>query len=183
MEPTPQTQWTHPSVVAFHMAFRVGAVLAYIFCTLFSDSFVLNFVTIILLMSFDFWTVKNVSGRKLVGLRWWNQVDEQGNTKWKFESKKNFTPNASEARLFWWSLYIFLGIWIIFALLALIRLKFAYLLVVAVGIAFNTSNVVGYSKCQKNANSIQSSATQFITSRLTSLVTSSLTGGGATNSV
>lgn len=26
------------------------------------------------LLAFDFWTVKNVSGRLLVGLRWWNKV-------------------------------------------------------------------------------------------------------------
>ncbi len=28
----------------------------------------------VLLLAFDFWTVKNVSGRLLVGLRWWNEV-------------------------------------------------------------------------------------------------------------
>jgi hypothetical protein len=27
-----------------------------------------------LLLAFDFWTVKNVTGRLLVGLRWWNEV-------------------------------------------------------------------------------------------------------------
>ena len=34
----------------------------------------------------DFWTVKNVSGRLLVGLRWWNDVDEAGQNHWRFES-------------------------------------------------------------------------------------------------
>lgn len=31
---------------------------------------------------------KNVSGRLLVGLRWWNQVDEDGKSRWVFESRK-----------------------------------------------------------------------------------------------
>lgn len=30
--------------------------------------------------------VKNVSGRLLVGLRWWNEVTEEGESLWKFES-------------------------------------------------------------------------------------------------
>jgi len=60
------------------MLFRSAAVLSYLFCSFFSSSFVLNFVVIVLLLSFDFWTVKNVTGRLLVGLRWWNEV---GNTR------------------------------------------------------------------------------------------------------
>eukprot|EP01050_Picozoa_sp_SAG11_P010429 SAG11_NODE_1041_length_6056_cov_5.902468_6_plen_102_part_00 len=33
-------------------------------------------VLCILLLAMDFWTVKNVSGRLLVGLRWWNEIME-----------------------------------------------------------------------------------------------------------
>jgi hypothetical protein len=36
----------------------------------------------------DFWTVKNVSGRLLVGLRWWNEIKEDGESVWVFESSK-----------------------------------------------------------------------------------------------
>jgi hypothetical protein len=75
-------------VVFFHLFFRTGALVSYLFCTLFSDSFVLNFVIIVLLLALDFWTVKNVSGRLLVGLRWWNHVDANGSSKWVFESAK-----------------------------------------------------------------------------------------------
>ena len=78
----------HPVVTVFHLLFRVSAIVAYLLCGWFSDSFITNFVVIVLLLSLDFWTVKNVSGRLLVGLRWWNQVDEDGNSSWVFEAKK-----------------------------------------------------------------------------------------------
>ena len=41
-----------------------------------------------ILLSADFWLVKNVSGRLLAGLRWWNVVDEtsQNQSTWKFEA-------------------------------------------------------------------------------------------------
>ena len=34
-----------------------------------------------------FWFVKNIAGRVLVGLRWWNEVKEDGTEIWVFESK------------------------------------------------------------------------------------------------
>lgn len=49
-------------------------------------NFAVEFVVCIVFISFDFWVVKNVSGRILVGLRWWNETDEQGETHWHFES-------------------------------------------------------------------------------------------------
>ncbi len=71
----------------FHVLFRSLAILSYLLFTVFSDSFVLAFVCCVVLSALDFWTVKNVTGRLLVGLRWWNDVKEDGSTVWIFESK------------------------------------------------------------------------------------------------
>lgn len=57
-------------------------------CGWFSNSFIASFVTVILLLSMDFWTVKNITGRLMVGLRWWNYVDDEGVSHWVFESRK-----------------------------------------------------------------------------------------------
>ena len=64
------------------------AILAYVLCETFnSNSFVVNFVVCVMLLSVDFWVVKNVSGRLLVGLRYWNETDENGVSTWRFESR------------------------------------------------------------------------------------------------
>lgn len=42
----------------FHLFFRVSAVLVYLLCGIFGGSFIACMVTIILLLSCDFWTVK-----------------------------------------------------------------------------------------------------------------------------
>ncbi|KAM7370377.1 hypothetical protein PAMP_009930 [Pampus punctatissimus] len=78
----------HPVASFFHLFFRVNAILVYLLCEIFSKSFIACMVTIILLLSCDFWTVKNISGRLMVGLRWWNQVDDDGRSHWVFESRK-----------------------------------------------------------------------------------------------
>ena len=47
---------------------------------------ILAFVFIVVFSAMDFWTVKNVTGRILVNLRWWSEIDEVGHEKWVFES-------------------------------------------------------------------------------------------------
>lgn len=79
---------SHPYVTFFHLFFRGMAVFTYVFCSWFIDSFITSFVFVILLLSADFWTVKNITGRLLVGLRWWNYIDDDGVSHWVYESKK-----------------------------------------------------------------------------------------------
>jgi len=41
-----------------------------------------------LLLAADFYYSKNIAGRRLVGLRWWNEVDTStGDSHWVFESQ------------------------------------------------------------------------------------------------
>ena len=78
----------HPIALFFQMFFRTLALILYVFASyIFSTSFVQLFISIILLLALDFWVVKNVTGRLLVGLRWWNKVEEDGTSIWIFESK------------------------------------------------------------------------------------------------
>lgn len=48
----------HPLATFFHLFFRVSAIITYVCCDWFSKSFVSCFVTVLLLLSFDFWSVK-----------------------------------------------------------------------------------------------------------------------------
>lgn len=47
---------------------------------------VMIFILVVLLLAADFWNVKNVSGRLLVGLRWWNESSADGSSIWVFET-------------------------------------------------------------------------------------------------
>lgn len=35
----------------------------------------------------DFWIVKNYCGRRLTGLLWWVDIDENGKEQWVFETR------------------------------------------------------------------------------------------------
>lgn len=70
----------------FLFVVQFSAIGFYVLCSLVIHSFVIQFVITILLVALDFWTIKNVSGRLLVGLRWWNDINEEGESVWHFET-------------------------------------------------------------------------------------------------
>ena len=62
------------------------AIAFYIVSSILFDYFSIQFVVTVLREALDFWVVKNVSGRILVGLRWWNEVNDHGESIWRYES-------------------------------------------------------------------------------------------------
>ncbi|XP_034297368.1 Golgi apparatus membrane protein TVP23 homolog A isoform X1 [Pantherophis guttatus] len=142
----------YPLATFFHLFFRVSAIVTYLFCDWFSKSFIACFLLILLLLSFDFWSVKNVTGRLLVGLRWWNQIDEDGRSHWVFEARKGLStvapPTEVEARIFWLGLIICPVIWILFFFSTLFSLKLKWLALVITGICLQTANLYGYIHCK-----------------------------------
>lgn len=88
------------------------------------------FIITILLLAADFYYLKNIAGRRLVGLRWWNEVDPQsGDSKWVFESSEPGTKtiNPTDSRFFWLALYVQPVLWVLLAVFALVRLQFLWL--------------------------------------------------------
>ncbi|XP_034939079.1 uncharacterized Golgi apparatus membrane protein-like protein CG5021 isoform X2 [Chelonus insularis] len=152
----------HPYVTLFHLAFRTLAIVVYMFCSWFTDGFIGSFVTIMLLLSMDFWTVKNITGRLMVGLRWWNYIDDDGKSHWIFESKKEqqlSRINPTEARIFWLGLIIYPLLWGIFFIAALFSFKFKWLLLVCIAFVLNGANLYGYVKCKMGKDKNISAAT------------------------
>jgi len=142
---------SHPVALFFHLFFRTAAIVIYILPFVHENNYVISFVVITMLLAFDFWTVKNISGRLLVGLRWWNEINEDGTNSWLFESKENRVINKTDSRIFWGALYIAPVIWIFFAIVSLLSLSFKWLLVDVVALSFNVANLLGYYKCEKDA--------------------------------
>lgn len=147
----------HPIPCIFHVLFKGLAIMTYLFGGIVQHS--LNFITVtvccILLLAIDFWVVKNITGRLLVGLRWWAQVDLDAvdgvdETRWIFESKENVKINSFDQTWFWTTLYVTPGIWIMFFGLGLLKLNFGWLITVSFGVALNCANVYGYWRCSKD---------------------------------
>lgn len=110
-------------------------------------------VICILFNAADFWFVKNISGRLLVGLRWWNKVDPvTGATSWIFESaaptsEGGSNVNSFDSRFFWGVLYATPLLWMFFFLTAMLWLQFQCFVTLVTALVLSCSNVYGYYQC------------------------------------
>ena len=141
----------HPIPCFFHLCFKTAAVLLYIFGG-FASKFITVTVLCLLLLAADFWVVKNITGRLLVGLRWWCQVEGEDGTqqRWIFESNPDANPNAFDNWIFWTVLYVTPAIWSALFLLGILKMEFGWLITVAFGVALSGANTYGYWMCSKD---------------------------------
>ncbi|EFA82716.1 hypothetical protein PPL_04411 [Heterostelium album PN500] len=155
----------HPIATLFHILFKVLSIMSYLFPYLFGNGFIISFILCTLLLSFDFWAVKNVTGRLLVGLRWWNEVREDGTNEWYFEQAPSEVKyNSTESMIFWLSLYFTPVLWLLFFLSSLISLNFNWLIITIIAMSLGLTNLYGYIKCARGNNSPTASslATSYI---------------------
>ncbi|XP_048673551.1 Golgi apparatus membrane protein TVP23 homolog C isoform X2 [Caretta caretta] len=128
----------HPVASFFHLFFRVSAIMVYLLCELISSSFIACMVSIILLLSCDFWTVKALAQGKKVS-------------------------SEAESRIFWLGLITCPVIWVIFAFSALFSFKVKWLAVVTMGVVLQGANLYGYIKCKVGrTTNLTSMATSYL---------------------
>lgn len=146
-------QSSHPTVAVVHVAFKLAAIASYLIIGFFTKQFVVQFVVTVTLLAFDFWVVKNVTGRLLVGLRWWHELAEDGvSQQWRFETipdRENL--NITDGRIFWWTLYFSPLVWILLGVVCILKMNISYLIMVVIALVLNGANIFGYYKCNKDA--------------------------------
>jgi len=153
----------HPQAAFFTVLFKALSIGAYVFGTWFSSNFILIFVFVVLCLACDFWAVKNVTGRLLVRMRWWNHIKEDGTAEWKYESKASNDINdvqsadplrkqqeTKDSRLFWTSLYLTPCAWILLCVACIVKFNLKWLPLTLVGIALNGAQLWGYWKCRSD---------------------------------
>ena len=125
--------------------------MVYLFGLLFTANKVLIFIITVLLLAADFYYLKNIAGRRLVGLRWWNEVDpDSGDSHWVFESADaTRVANATDSRFFWLALYVQPLSWTGLAVFAIFRFSILWLPLLAIALALTVTNALAFSRCDK----------------------------------
>lgn len=161
---------SHPVALLFYLFFRVAPVMVYIFGNFIigfvikKNRFIIHFILLILLVAADFWNLKNISGRLLVGLRWWNEITQTSSGEfenvWVFETADpNRYINPIDSKLFWILLYGQPIAWILLGILAVLKFEFLYLILIVITIMLSLTNAVAFTRCDKfsNANDVATS--------------------------
>ena len=117
----------NPGIVLFTLLFKTLAIVCFLVLGIFGFSDALIFI--------------------IVGLRWWNEVRDDGTEVWIFESDHEKRATSIDTTLFWTSLYIAPLFWGIFLVIELIGLSLMWFLVCLISFVLTFSNTVGYYKC------------------------------------
>ncbi|QLG71246.1 hypothetical protein HG535_0B02850 [Zygotorulaspora mrakii] len=152
---------SHPLMLLLHLIGKAAPIVFYLIGSFFLN-FTAQFILVVLLLAFDFYFTKNISGRKLVQLRWWYDPSTKTTETFTFESYKQYAPgppiNSIDAKLFWWSTYLVPVIWMVFGIFCILGFKIFYLLLVMVAAVLTGMNAYGFRNCDKwdpNPNSNQ----------------------------
>lgn len=140
---------SHPIICLFHILFKLISIISFIILGFIIENESMAIILIIIFGSCDFWYTKNISGRILVGLRWWNKIKEDGTEVWIYESENEKNKSKGDTYIFWTSIYISFGFWLLCTFWELIRLKFIAFSVGLVLLIFNGVNLYGYFRCSK----------------------------------
>eukprot|EP00933_Yihiella_yeosuensis_P075946 TRINITY_DN85500_c0_g1_i1.p1 TRINITY_DN85500_c0_g1~~TRINITY_DN85500_c0_g1_i1.p1 ORF type:complete len:216 (+),score=27.66 TRINITY_DN85500_c0_g1_i1:96-743(+) len=142
----------HPVTCVFHAAFKIVVLIIYIWGRYFHSAYVTTFILCTIFAALDFWTVKNVSGRLLVGLRWWNMVRDDGSSEWVFESNPDEgNLNATDRNIFWGITYLWPLFWVLFLFMNILNFSLDWVLLNLMIFTFAGSNLAGYYKCSNDA--------------------------------
>jgi len=120
------------------------------------DNFVISFVTVTLIITINFWTTKNITGRLMVGLRWWNDISEDGKSTWRFETlpdKEKDRLDHTDSAVFWCGIIIEPLFWIACLITAFFQMppELDWASLVFIAIVLSVVNFAGYVKCARGA--------------------------------
>ncbi|KAF5000384.1 hypothetical protein FDECE_11219 [Fusarium decemcellulare] len=167
----------HPITLLTFLGFRISSVLVYFLGLWIIQSMIMIFIVTILLLAADFYYIKNIAGRRLVGLRWWNEVDPQtGESQWVFESSEPGTKvvNPTDSRFFWLALYLQPMLWVLMAILALVQLQFLWLPLVIIALVLTIMNTLAFSRCDKFSNASNLAGSAFGTGNIAGSIASNM---------
>ncbi|CAK5273882.1 unnamed protein product [Mycena citricolor] len=160
-------QSSHPLALFFLFLFRLAAITVYLLSGFFQGNYVLSTVAVVVLLSMDFWNCRNIAGRTLVGLRFWNQVDEDGSSYWVFESRDvsiafttceccRLSPlrHVSCTILLMpveIAIYVFPVLWVALLIVSLLRFNLNFVPIVLLALVFNVTNAIGFTYADRDA--------------------------------
>ena len=140
----------HPIICLVIIIIKLFAFLCFIMLGIVLNSDTVVYLIVILLGACDFWIMKNIAGRQLVGLRWWNEVKENGEEVWIFESKNEKRESNVDVNVFWICLYVNAGGWLILFVYEVITLTPTWSIIAFIMLVFAGMNLYGYFKCSKD---------------------------------
>ena len=148
---------TSPVLSSSYIVFKTAPILIYLLAYSFG-SFTNITILLIIIKSMEFYTVQNIFGRKLVGLRWSYDKD------FKYESFKQYGledfGNPLDKIIFWYGMYLPIALWLVFCITTLFCFKFIYFFIVLYCLFLEVYQYYGFRGCYYHKDESSNEAKQ-----------------------
>jgi hypothetical protein len=135
------------------LLFKLATVMAFT-CAVWLNHFPVVGVILVTVSAFvEFWFCKNRDGLEYVGMRWCQEVSDQGVPRWIFYSRKDpYVPTASDTRVFWSGLFVSLVIWSGLVAWSLLAFGWFFSTLALFVLLLEGVNVSAFLQCQRSAS-------------------------------
>ena len=141
---------SNPSVALMTVGLKIASLFFFLFLNIFTSNEAFVMIVVIIFDAMDFWYTKNISGRILVGLRWWNTYNPETQQEiWTFESKNEKKESTIDRGTFWLSLYGFTGAWLVLFIWECVIFNFMWACLCFISLAISGINTYGFFRCSK----------------------------------
>lgn len=151
----------HPYICVLHVCFKLLSAIFYFFGPILfrntkskENDFILTFAITFFLVSVDFYLVKNITGRFLVKMIWWNDIREDYSNNFIFYSTEEANINQLEKNIFWYSLYAYFILWLIQTIQMLISLQICWFLLCILCLTLSFCNLFNFWKSSKEQHKV-----------------------------
>lgn len=151
----------HPYICCMHIFFKLLSIIIYFLGPYlfknrksYENDFILTFAITFFLVSLDFYLVKNITGRFLVKMIWWNDVKEDYSNNFVFYSLDENLLNTTDKNVFWFSLYIFSFHWLIQTIQMLISLQVCWFVLCLLCLILSFCNLFNFWRCSKEQHKV-----------------------------
>jgi hypothetical protein len=101
----------------------------------------------------EFWFCKNRDGLEYVGMRWCQEIGDEGSPRWIFYSRKDpYVPRRLDTRIFWSGLFTSTTVWAILAIWSLVVFGWFFSTIALFVLSLECINVWAFLQCQRSAS-------------------------------
>ena len=143
---------SNPLVALITVILKLSSIICFFLLSIFISNDALIMIIIILLGAADFWMTKNISGRILVGLRYWNEIKQDGSEVWVYENDNEKKKTSIDTKIFWGSIYLTPCFWFLLIPVEFFSFNIMNFLECVISFVLTFSNLYGYYKCSKEQN-------------------------------
>ncbi|CAD8056237.1 unnamed protein product [Paramecium sonneborni] len=153
---------SHPVMWLLHILLKACAFFSYLLLGYIIQNMFYEMIILLICHGVDFYLVKNVTGRYLIGVRWYTDLSFHGQEIYKYEFYNKGEVNAIDSTVFWYCQFGSSCLWAFFVFANIFQFGFIDIFLAGIGACLNWINLWGYYKGSQEQQKKMRNIKQFL---------------------